>query len=201
MIRVNLLKSAGATSSVSSSGSSSSSSEAPSAQTQKEAGLRLAVILGAVALLYLYNMFIVGAQKERLDAINQEVAGIEAQKTALGPTTPLVEKYNAEKKTIESQLEVLRALARNRLREVKALDAIQSLMSEKTWLRELKTESGNLTMSGYSLTDDGITDLIRSLDTSVFFSDLIVKSTSEERLDQTTVKRFDVEFKIGARSE
>ncbi len=197
MIRVNLLKSAGATGSV----VRSASGDAPSAQTQKEAGKRLGVILGAVAVLYLYNMFVVSAQQDRLAAINGEVAGIEAQKTALGPTTPLVEKYNVEKKTIEGQLEVLRVLARNRLREVKALDSIQSLMSDKTWLRELKTEAGNLTMSGYSLTDDGITDLIRSLDTSVFFSDLIVKSTSEERLDTTTVKRFDVEFKIGARSE
>ena len=199
MIRVNLLKSAGATGSVAN--SSSGAGDAPSPQTQKEAVKRFGVILGAIAILYLYNMFVVSAQQDRLAAINSEIAGIEAQKTALGPTTPLVEKYNAEKKTIEGQLEVLRVLARNRLREVKALDAIQSLMSDKTWLRELKTESGNLSMSGFSLTDDGITDLIRSLDNSVFFSDLIVKSTSEEKLDNATVKRFDVEFKIGARNE
>lgn len=199
MIRVNLLKSAGAAGNVAS--SSSSGSVAPSPETQKEAGKRLGVILSAVAALYLYNMFVVSAQRDRLAAINAQVASIEAQKTALGPTTPLVEKYNAEKKVIEGQLEALRGLARNRLREVKALDAIQSLMSEKTWLRELKTENGVLSMSGFSLTDDGITDMIRSLDTSVFFSDLVVKSTSEERIDNATVKRFDVEFKIGARSE
>lgn len=197
MIRVNLLKSAGAAGSV----SGSQSSGAPSPYVQKEAGKRLGVILGAIAILYLYNMFVVSAQQDRLAAINSEIAGIEAQKTALGPTTPLVEKYNAEKKTIEGQLEVLRVLARNRLREVKALDAIQSLMSDKTWLRELKTENGILSMSGFSLTDDGITDLIRALDTSVFFSDLVVKSTSEDRVDNALVKRFDVEFKIGARSE
>lgn len=201
MIRVNLLKSAGTSSVASSGGGGGGSGISVSPAEQKEAGKRLGVILAAVALLYLYNMFVVGAQRDRLQAINAQIAGIEAQKTALGPTTPLVEKYNAEKKTIEGQLEVLRVLARNRLREVKALDAIQSLMSDKTWLRELKTENGVLTMSGYSLTDEGITELIRSLDTSVFFSDLIVKSTSEERIENTVVRRFDVEFKIGARSE
>ncbi len=197
MIKINLLKSAGATASVSSAGSGSSLSP----EIQKEAGKRMGVILGAVAVLYLYNMFVVRAQQDRLAAINSEIAGIEAQRTALGPTTPLVEKYNAEKKTIEGQLEVLRVLARNRLREVKALDSIQSLMGDKTWIRELVTESGILLMSGYSLTDDGITEVIRSLDNSVFFSDLVVKSTGEERVDQAMVKRFDVEFKIGARNE
>lgn len=196
MIKVNLLKTAGATVGV-----SATPGEAPSSEVQKQAGIRLGAILGAIAILYIYNMFVVSAQQDRLRAINQEIADIEQQKLALGPTTPLVEKYNAEKKTIEGQLEVLRVLARNRLREVKALDAIQTLMSEKTWLKELKTEGGMLSMSGYSLTDDGITDLIRALDSSVFFSDLVVRSTSEERLENSVVKKFDVEFKIGARNE
>jgi type IV pilus assembly protein PilN len=196
VIKVNLLKSAGATV-----GISAGPGESPSSEIQKQAGMRLGVILGAIAVLYVYNMFVVSAQQDRLKAISQDIAQIEQKKASLGPTTPLVEKYNAEKKTIEGQLDVLRVLARNRLREVKALDAIQSLMSDKTWLKELKTEGGSLSMSGYSLTDDGITDLIRALDSSVFFSDLVVKSTSEDKVDNAIVKKFDVEFKIGARNE
>lgn len=200
MIKVNLLKGAGGAPNISAMGGSSDSG-ALTPEVKKEAGKRFAVIAAGLAALYIYNIFVVSAQQDRLAAINAEVAAIEAKKAALGPTTPLVEKYNAEKKTLEGQLDVLRVLARNRLREVKALDAIQSLMSDKTWLRELKTDNGVLSMSGYSLTDDGITELIRALDSSVFFSDLVVKSTSEEKLDTTVVKRFDVEFKIGARNE
>lgn len=200
MIKVNLLKSAGASGNIAATASSDSGG-ALTPEIQKEAGKRIAVIIAAAAVLYIYNMFVIQAQHERLNAINAETAAIEAKKTALGPTTPLVEKYNAEKKTLEGQLDVLRVLARNRLREVKALDSIQSLISEKTWLKELKTQNGILSMNGYSLTDDGITELIRALDSSAFFSDLIVKSTGEEKLENTVVKRFDVEFKIGARGE
>src|SRR4051812_45422458 len=126
MIRVNLLKSAGATGSVASGISLSDGGGVMTPEIQKEAVKKIGVILAGVAALYIYNMFVVQAQQDRLAKINAEVAAIEAKKTALGPTTPLVEKYNAEKKTLESQLEVLRVLARNRLREVKALDALQS---------------------------------------------------------------------------
>lgn len=195
MIRVNLLKAAGATANV------SAGSLGVPIEVQKQAVVRLGAILAAIAVLYIYNIFVVSAQRDRLTAINAQTANIDAQKVALGPTTPIVEKYNAEKKIIEGQLNVLRVLAKNRLREVKALDAIQSLVSDKTWLRDLATENGVLKMTGYSLTDDGITDLIRSLDSSVFFSELIVKSTTEEKIENTVVKKFDVEFKIGARDE
>src|SRR4051812_31774689 len=101
MIRVNLLKSAGATGSVAA--TASAGGAALTAEVQKEAVKRLAAILAAVALLYVYNMYVIAAQHDRLNAITAETGAIEAKKTALGPTTPLVEKYNAEKKTLEGQ--------------------------------------------------------------------------------------------------
>jgi Tfp pilus assembly protein PilN len=200
MIRVNLLKHAGAGASVAKS-SDGGAEGSLSTEVQKQAGLRIGAVLGAILLVFIYGVFVAGGQRTRLDQINQAIAKADAEKAKFGADAPLLEQYSNEKAKMDKQISTLRKLASDRLLDVKALDALQTLITPEDWLKTVKIEKGQITIVGYAKNDNGVTDFIRALDSSVFFSGLQVKSSGEEKIGTESVKKFELVCGMGRPNE
>ena len=201
MIRVNLLRNLGSTGAAA---PAAGVGAAPSGlgltlasdDVKKQAALKVAATLMLPALVYVFLYLQGSAQEAEVAKIRADAALVDVKRVGLGPTAPKVDKFQAEQKQLQKELSVMKVLSRNRLREVKALDAIQNLMPPRTWLTRIKIENGNVNLIGYSSSEEGHSELLKAIEGSVF-SSLEPKSTSQEESPSGPLKKFEIEFKIG----
>ena len=197
MIKVNLLRNLAVAQGVSPSGGAFDALGGGDAATQKQAGIKAAAMLIFPILLYVYETFNLSTLRGELVAVQTAIQGIEAEKSKFGDLGPRVDKYKKEKARIDEELAIVRGLALSRLREVKSLDALQSLVPQKTWLNKVAIEGTKVKVEGFTTSTEGISELIGALDRSAFFSKIEPKSTSQEMLPSGPAKRFELEFRVG----
>lgn len=198
MIKVNLLRNVSATA-VPTSGTSIGVMPmgGVTQDVQKQALARVAVILGAVLLVIFYEKTEISAKEQRVEEKRMELAKVKAEIAKFGDAAPMVEKYNKEKQKLDKQIAVLEDLTANRLREVKLLDAIQSIMPQKAWLDQLDVQQGKGKMTGFADTDDTANMIYQQLQANVLFKLDAPTSRPERDPELGEIKRFEIPFMTG----
>jgi Tfp pilus assembly protein PilN len=204
MIRINLLRSTGMTTSapVMSGFGGGGGTQVVVVDQEKIGGLKLVVILLFPILLYGYEYMNISSLEAQKTEVEAQAAAVEGKRAAYGDAGPKVEKYTKEKQRIDSQLGTIRELSKGRLREVKTLDSLQSLTPPQVWFDSIKIEGNLVHAAGYSITDEGLSALFSSLNSSPVFSKFEPKSQSQEQTPSgQRIVKFEVEFVIGGRQE
>ena len=93
---------------------------------------------------------------------------------------------------LEQKLTIMKKLSRVRLREVKALDYIQSILPEKVWFKDMRFDDNKLSLNGFAVGDDDLNELTRALENSVQFSNVIILQAKDEKLQNGTYKQFEI---------
>ena len=190
MIKVNLLKNIALT-------KAGGVADVSATNVQRQALTKLLAIIFLPAMLIVVEKFKLNALTEQVDVVEQKIRGIEASKAQFGEAGPKIEKYSKEKKRIDQEMDVIRGIAKTRLREVKALDSLQSLIPQRTWFDTIEISGTLIKLLGYTTSDAGVADLIKALESSPYFSKVEPKSTSQENLPSGPAKKFEIEFRIG----
>jgi Tfp pilus assembly protein PilN len=203
MIRINLLRTMGVSGVVTNIGTSASSGgDIISVDVRRQAAIKVAIILLFPTLLFIWEKLRLNSLQSDQVQIQQKVTAVEAERASFGSTAPRVAKANKLKEKMTKEIKIIRALARNRLREVKALDQLQTILPEKTWISAIKVEGSKITMDGYALNESAITELMTALNTNAFFSGVQPKGQVQETnkvLGQVT--KFGFEFRVGNSEE
>ena len=202
MIKVNLLRSIGGTQSGAGPGALAGGS------TQTEAVVKqLAIAKSVLALIPM--IILVGIEKynisiltQKLEASNEQIAKIDQEIKSFGDTGPLLEKYGAVKLKLEKQFDALQVIGNNRLREVKTLDSLQTIIPARNWINELSIdEGGKVSLNGFSETPDGAFSFVKAIEENPNFSDVgkVNVSTDDSRNAGRAegLKRYSFEFRIG----
>lgn len=159
--------------------------------------LKVALLLASVGVLYFF-------EQQNLDQLNAQMSQILAQKSEIqmqvNQAKSELDQMGAsqnDSKVLEDKLKLLRELSRKRLREIKSLDYIQSVIPTRLWLLSLKVNSENYIFSGRSMDQSDLSLFVRKLESGGVFSDVVlVKDAPIE------VKGFALrDFEILARSE
>lgn len=202
MIRINLLRNMGMSSAGTAMGTSLAGSELVSVDVRRQAAIKVVIILLFPMMLFIWEKIRINSLQAEQAQIQQRVDAVEAEKASFGSAAPRVEKANKLKEKIEKQIKVIRELAKNRLREVKALDQLQSVLPSGTWLNQVSMEGGKITLEGYALNEGSLTELLTALNSNVFFSMVQPKGTTlmpNEALGSVT--SFNIEFRIGRQED
>lgn len=203
MIRINLLRTMGVSGVGTNVGTSASSgSEIISVDVRRQAAIKVAIILLFPILLFIWEKLRINSLQSDQVQIQQKVTAVEAERASFGSTAPRVAKANKLKEKMTKEIKIIRELARNRLREVKALDQLQTILPDKTWISSIKIEGSKITMDGYALNESAITELMTALNTNAFFSGVQPKGQVQETnklLGQIT--KFGFEFRVGNSEE
>ena len=152
-------------------------------------------------ILYIYDNISRSDLEKQLADTKANAEKLTAEKAKFGDTGIKMEGLTKEKKVIDEQVDAIKVIARTRLKEVKSLDALQTLTPQRTWLTKVALNHALVKVTGYTSGDDGIAEMIRGLENSPFFSKVEPKSTSEEKLGGATVKKFELEFRVGKSAE
>lgn len=201
MIRVNLLRSTGLASAAPAGtmvGASASVDFSDNSAVNKLAAGKIAVMAVFPLLLYAYEYSNVSSLQDQFKAVDSEATKTEEKKKAFGDVAPKVEKFSKQKKKIDRQMTVIRDLAKNRLREVKALDQIQKITPPSVWFTELTMAEGVVSAKGFSSSTDGVDQLFTALSNSPIFSDIRPGKTGGTVDAQgNPSSSFEVTFRIG----
>jgi Tfp pilus assembly protein PilN len=154
-------------------------------------------VLIPLLLLVVYEKVNISSLTDELAQIQSQISKVESERQGYGSQAPRVEKFTAMQKKIEDELETIHSLAKFRLQDVKALDSLQSLLPAQTWLKKVTIQGTTVRIEGYTSAEEGVSELIRLLSDSAFFSSIEPKSTTQEELATGSVKRFEIEFKVG----
>ncbi len=195
MIKVNLLRTSGL-------GGQASAEEVQGVQrldgrTGTILALKILLIFLPIAGLYGWEYSNNKDLDEQTEVEQASLVKLQTEKGKYGDTGPRVELYTKQKQKVDRQIDTIRDLARSRLREVKAFDALQSLVPQRTWLKNLAIDKNVMKLVGYTLSDEGINDFMRALEGSTFFSSVEPKGTTSETLPLGQVKKFNLELHLG----
>lgn len=203
MIRINLLRNMGMSSAGTGMGTSVvGTGEIISVDVRRQAALKAVIILLFPVLLFIWEKLRINTLMSEKAQIQQKVDAVEAEKASFGSAAPRVEKANKLKERIETEIKVIQKLAKNRLREVKALDQLQSVLPAGTWLSEVSMDGGKIMLDGFALNEGSLTELLTALNSNVFFSMVQPKGTSLQNIEGLgSVTKFSIEFRVGRQED
>ena len=202
MIRINLLRNMGMSSAGTAMGTSVAGSELITVDVRRQAAIKVVVILLFPMLLFIWEKLKINSLQAEKAQVQQRVDAVEAEKASFGSAAPRVEKANRLKEKIEKEIKVIRELAKDRLREVKALDQLQNVLPSGTWLNEVAIEGGKLALDGYALNEGSLTELLTALNGNPFFSMVQPKGTSLQANELLgSITKFNIEFRVGRQED
>ena len=202
MIRINLLRNMGMSSAGTAMGTSVAGSELVSVDVRRQAVIKVVVILLFPLLIFIWEKLKINSLQAERAQVQQRVDAVEAEKASFGSAAPRVEKANRLKEKIEKEIKVIRELAKDRLREVKALDQLQNVLPSGTWLNEVSIEGGKLSLDGFALNEGSLTELLTALNGNPFFSMVQPKGTSLFANDLLgSVTKFTIDFRVGRQED
>jgi type IV pilus assembly protein PilN len=127
-----------------------------------------------------------------LKRVEMENQALQAKLRTLDPAVKEVEKYQEEKKRLDSQLEVIKQLSKERLKNVKSLDSLQAIIPAKAWLTSLKLEDKKVDIEGLAVDDIVVSEFMQAMSSTIYFSNVTLISSEEAKRSEGVVKKFKI---------
>lgn len=201
MIRINLARSLNLntpainTNSLDADNFSFEGAERPS--DNKKLLLNFVIILLGPALVWWFMTKSVEDTKKQFQQMTVESTELDNKINDLTQKAPQIAQQLEELEIVDKNLLNIKSIADQRLLPVRAFDAIQSLIPEKTWLAEIELEGTNLKISGFSDNSEGLPLFMKSLEESVYFSSVSVLSNSQEMGKSGKILKFQLACVVG----
>lgn len=204
MIRVNLLQSYTGTTKVSPTGTvipgesaaSGGGGLRSSSQEQAEAIGKIVLLFVPLVLVVSFEFYNTGELQRKETLVSAELATARAKIETLKPQVEAVKRFQENKQELESKIGAIRTISKERLKNVKALDNLQAIIPPKVWLTELTIKGTLVTMKGAAIEDIDVSQFMASLDESVFFSNVVLKSVESDRTKTGVLKKFTIEVQL-----
>ena len=147
----------------------------PSSQTQYRLLLSLLVFCGLIGGLgYGWHYLL-----ERVDLLRAENAQLTDELTRLKAQVKEVEHFEANTKSVEEKIKVIRQLQMNQTVPIRLLAQISQGMPERVWLTRLAEQGGKIQLEGKATRNDEIVSFINSLKTSPFFEAIEIEESRQ----------------------
>jgi Tfp pilus assembly protein PilN len=164
-----------------------------SGKDQAEAALKVGMLFVPLILLISFEFYNTGELQRKEAQINAELAAAKSKTDTLKPQVEAVKKFQENKKELEVKINAIRTISKERLKNVKALDALQAIMPPKAWLTELTIKDTLVTLKGLAVEDVDVSQLMAGLEESVYFANVTLKSVESERTKEGVTKKYFIE--------
>lgn len=190
MIKINLA-SQSQTSSVSPLGVSDSS--LLSAQELRSEVLKRIIILliGPIAL-YFYETQNIDAKYVDLNAKTAELNTLTAYNSKQANSVAEIKKFKEDEALIEARIAAVEKISKDRNREIRVLDLLQTVIPEKAWLTRIQVFPDRVNIQGLALGDSEVSSFLDALTKSVFLIDVNLVSSSEVIKEGIPLRSFEI---------
>lgn len=150
------------------------------------------LVLGGLVLSYIYFSW-----QKQLNAENDRIKQLKAQKTELLQVKQQVEAFEKQKQTLQVRVDTIEKLQKDRTGGQELLDMVANTVSrtENLWLTDLTRKGNTLNIQGASASINSVANFITAMKRSGYFQKVeIEESKQDDRV--TTVQTFT--FKLNA---
>lgn len=158
--------------------------------------LRMIVLIFPVLLTFSYDRYVKFVSEEDIKRLTAEYTALQEKLKIQEVAVKEVEKFQEEKRKLDSELQIIKNLSTERLKNVKALDALQGIIPIKAWLKDLKIVDKRLEMSGFAMDEFVISEFMQGLGSSIYFSNITLGASEEDKRKEGSVKKFIIKCKL-----
>ncbi|HEY1423479.1 MAG TPA: PilN domain-containing protein [Candidatus Acidoferrum sp.] len=149
------------------------------------------VVLGGLVLGYLFFSY-----QGQLNAENNRIKQLQAQKTELQNIKQQVETFDKQKAVLQVRVDTIEKLQRDRTGGQELLDMVANTVSrtENLWLTSMTRKGGTLNIVGSSASVNAVANFITAMKRSGYFQKIEIDEARQE--DTKNVETFT--FKLNA---
>ena len=203
MIKVNLLTQTisptGGTVVTSLGGANSAEDAAPeiSPELRNQAISKMLMILMPVLGMYFYGEFYnIPQLRQQAAQLSSQVAELEAFNQQNQALTAEIAKINEDQTNIRNRIKTIQDISRRRFDEIKFIENLQQMIVDRVFLMSISYRDGKVSIVGYGETVKDVLDFQDQLQKSALLKDVVLVQQSDENLNEQTVKRFDMTFRL-----
>src|ERR1700678_1947367 len=144
----------------------------------------LQIILGiaavAIAAIILFVMY--SSEKRDLDATTARIAQLKAERTQLQQIKQEVESFEAQKKILQTQIDVIEGLQKNRTGAQELLQMVANTVVrvDQLWLTSLDRKGDSLTIGGEAGNINSVANFMTQLKRSGYFDKIEIQEAKED---------------------
>ena len=143
-------------------------------------GVKAALFVVPLLLTFGYRQFLVSrAEAEHVRLTKEHTEADKKLKRHHDAALRDIERFEEEKKRLNSELDVIKTLSKERLKNVKSLDAMQTIIPNSAWLSSLKIKADKVEIDGFAVNDVVVSEFMQLLSSSIFFSHVILTDSVE----------------------
>lgn len=208
MIRINILRNRGGTSSMKTSvtsmtgitfhGSNEGGDESGYADENSAMLKKILMALVFPILIFAYDQYVKSEKNSVLAGLQAEKTNLEGKLKTFGPKAESVKKFQQEKEKLVKRIDIIRSISKERLKVVKAMDSLHKNVPQQAWLTELVVKDNYAAkIRGFALDDFVVSNLIQNLDESIFFENVKLVSSQESSVTEGKLRKFEISGQLG----
>lgn len=152
-------------------------------------GAALSVALIAVLTVHIYHEGKIEEQTTKLEGNKAEIKRLEK---IIGE----VKELDKQKDRLLNQLSIIDKLEKGKRGPVRVLDELSTAIPKRVWLTDFRETGGALSMGGSAIDNADISEFLRALQKSQFFTDVTLKFTQAAVRDGVSVYNFEIGCKV-----
>ncbi len=165
-------------------------------EVQKQGAMKLLLVLLPTVGLYFYGDMVISEKTQVLRSKREYLTSLNVKIDQAKGVVDEIKKFREDKARLEIQISTIESLTKERLREVKILDAIQSDIPQKTWLTKVDVQNDLLTLTGFAAADADTTTFMEKLSNSIHLKDVNLIKSEENQIASGYIKRFEISSAI-----
>jgi type IV pilus assembly protein PilN len=144
----------------------------------------LQIILGAAAILIAIVVLSVTyfSQKRELDSTNAHIASLKAEKASLQQVKQEVDRFEEQKKALQTRIDVIEQLQKNRSGGQELLQMVANTVErvDQLWLTSLERKGDSLQLAGEAGSVNAVANFITQLKRSGYFDKIEIQEAKED---------------------
>ncbi len=144
----------------------------------------LPIILGIAAVviagIVLFTMYL--SQKKQLDDTNARIASLRAEKASLQQVKQDVDRFEEQKKALQTQIDVIEGLQKNRTGAQELLQMVANTVVrvDQLWLTSLDRNGDSLSIGGEAGNINSVANFMTQLKRSGYFDKIEIQEAKED---------------------
>lgn len=159
-------------------------------------GIKVLFIVVPLLLTYSYRQFLINRAEAKKASLTAEKSAADAKLRSFDASLRDIEKFEEEKRKLNAQLDVIKTLSKERLKNVKSLDALQGLIPSSAWLDSLRIIGDKVDLEGFAVNDVVVSDFMQQLSSSIYFSHVVLADSTEATTPEGSVKKFHIKCNL-----
>ena len=149
----------------------------------------LSIILGIAAVVIagvvLFTMYL--SQKKQLDETNATIAQLRAEKASLQQVKQDVDRFEDQKRALQTQIDVIEGLQKNRTSAQELLQMVANTVVrvDQLWLTSLDRKGDALSIGGEAGNINSVANFMTQLKRSGYFDKIEIQQAKEDDLGKS----------------